>query len=98
MSKTLSPLNDFVVVRRNNATETTESGIVLPGQAAEQSNIGTVVASGPGKYESGVLRSTGVNPGDTVMFNSDYARSIKFNGEELLVLQAEDLVSRVIGE
>lgn len=93
MAKTLRALNDIIFVRANDATEVTESGIVLPGAAAEASNIGTVVATGPGVFQNGVQVPTGVSAGDTVMFDAGYARTIKFQGEELLVLAAENLLS-----
>lgn len=95
MAKTLKPLNDIVFVRANDATETTASGIVLPGAAAEASNIGTVVKTGPGTFQNGVLVATGVREGDVVMFDPGYARTVKFEGEELLVLAAENLLSIV---
>jgi chaperonin GroES len=94
MSK-LRPLNDIVVIRRQSKTETTAGGIILPGDAAEDSNMGEVVGVGPGRFDNGVRVPMDVKEGDVVMFDAHYARTIKVDGKELLVVAAENLISIV---
>jgi co-chaperonin GroES (HSP10) len=45
----INPLDDRVVVRTNEAEETTAGGIVLPDAAQEKPQRGTVLAVGPGR-------------------------------------------------
>ena len=44
----IRPLHDRVVIKRVEAEEKTQSGIVLPGTAAEKPDIGEVISVGPG--------------------------------------------------
>ncbi len=45
----IRPLDDRVVVKPEEAEETTAGGIVLPDSAQEKPQRGTVVAIGPGR-------------------------------------------------
>ena len=45
---TVKPLADRVVIKMEEAEETTKSGIVLAGSAKEKPQIAQVVAVGPG--------------------------------------------------
>lgn len=94
MARKLSPLNDIVLLRRQDKSETTASGIVLPGNAAEESNFAVVVATGPGKMlDTGVRHPTGVEVDQTVMFDLQYARDVKVDGEELTIIAAENILA-----
>ena len=44
----IKPLEDRVVIKKLQAEEKTASGIVLPGQAKEVSQIAEVITVGPG--------------------------------------------------
>ena len=46
----IRPLHDRVVIKRVEAEEKTQSGIVLPGTAAEKPDIGEVISVGPVSY------------------------------------------------
>ena len=45
----LQPLDDRIVVRPNDAEETTASGLVIPDSAKEKPQQGAVLAVGPGR-------------------------------------------------
>ena len=61
----IRPLDDRIVVEPVQAEETTAGGIVLPGNAQEKPQRGTVVAVGPGKLlESGERGELSVTVGD----------------------------------
>jgi chaperonin GroES len=92
----LAPLNDIVILRRQEKTETSAGGILLPGQAAEDSIFGEVLAVGPGRVlENGERSQMDVTVGDVVMFDRDYARQSKVDGEEILIVAAENLIATV---
>ena len=67
----LQPLGDRVVVRREEAEETTSGGIVLPGSAKEKPARGYVVSVGDGKLlDNGERAQIQVKEGDHVIFSS----------------------------
>ena len=47
----IRPLQDRVVVKRQDEETTSSGGIVLPGSATEKPQQGEVVAVGPGKNQ-----------------------------------------------
>jgi len=49
----IRPLQDRVVVKRQDEETTSSGGIVLPGSATEKPQQGEVVAVGPGKKNRG---------------------------------------------
>ena len=50
---TIKPLSDRVVIKMEEAEETTKSGIVLAGSAKEKPQVATVLAVGPGGLVDG---------------------------------------------
>ena len=65
----IKPLSDRVVVRAEDAEDKTASGIILPDTAKEKPQMGTVVATGPGKLsDTGNLIKMAVKNGDKVLY------------------------------
>ena len=63
----LKPLDDRIVVKPNEAEQTTASGLVIPDTAKEKPQQGEVLAVGPGKtLDNGDVRAVGVKVGDKV--------------------------------
>ena len=65
----LKPLDDRIVLKVDSADETSPGGIIIPQEAKDPVNKGTVVAVGPGKYQMGTLIPVAVREGDRVVFN-----------------------------
>ena len=89
----IRPLNDRVVVRRNEEEEKTAGGILLPGSAKEKPNQGEVVAVGEGRVlENGEVRALSVKPGDKVVFGQ-YAGSnkVEVDGVELIIMNESEI-------
>ena len=96
----IRPLQDRVVVRRNEEETKTAGGIVLPGSAAEKPSQGEVVAVGPGKaLDNGTVRKVDLKVGDKVIFGK-YAGSntVKIKDEELLILSESEIFGVVEGK
>ncbi len=88
----IRPLHDRVVVRRKEEETTTKGGIVLPGSATEKPSQGEVLAVGTGKIlENGDVRALAVKVGDTVVFGQYSGHTVKIDGEELLIMNENDL-------
>ena len=93
----LKPLEDRIVVRPNEAEETTVSGIVIPDTAKEKPQFGEVLAVGPGRRseQTGELIPLDVKVGDTVVYSKYGGTEIKVEGEDLLVLRESDVLAKV---
>ena len=94
----IRPLQDRVLIRREEEEATSAGGIVLPGAAAEKPSRGEILAVGKGAIQdNGEVRPLDVKVGDTVIF-SQYAgggSTVKVDGEELLLLSENDLLGVV---
>lgn len=93
----LQPLEDRIVVRPNDAEETTASGLVIPDTAKEKPQQGTVLAVGPGRRSdtTGELIPVDVAEGDTVVYSKYGGTDIAIAGEDLLILNARDVLAVV---
>jgi chaperonin GroES len=95
-STTIRPLEDRLLVRPEEGEETTASGIVIPDTAKEKPQEGTVLAVGPGKRsDTGDLVPMDVKEGDRVIYSKYGGTEIKYEGEDLLILSARDVLAIV---
>ena len=94
----LQPLDDRIVVRPGDAEETTASGLVIPDTAKEKPQQGDVLAVGPGRRsdDSGELIPMDVAVGDTVVYSKYGGTEIAVDGEDLLILNARDVLAKVV--
>ena len=93
----LKPLDDRLVVKPNEAETQTASGLVIPDTAKEKPQQGSVLAVGPGKRaeSSGELIPLDISVGDTVLYSKYGGTEVTVNGEDLLVLNARDVLAIV---
>jgi len=93
----LQPLEDRIVVRPAEAEETTISGLVIPDTAKEKPQQGEVLAVGPGRRaeNSGELVPIDLSEGDTVVYSKYGGTEITLDGEEVLILNARDVLAKV---
>lgn len=90
----IRPLGDKVVVKRLEAEEKTAGGIVLPDSAKEKPKRGIIKAVGDGKLLDTGKRSTPqVKANDQVLFTSYAGTEIKVDGEELLIMDENDILA-----
>jgi chaperonin GroES len=95
MAKTkIRPLGDKIVVKRLEADEKTAGGIVLPDSAKEKPKRGVVQAVGEGKLlDSGKRSTPQVKRNDQVLFTSYAGTEIKIDGEEMLIMDENDILA-----
>ena len=93
----LQPLEDRIVVRPGESEETTASGLVIPDTAKEKPQQGEVLAVGPGKRSetTGEIIPIDVAKGDTVVYSKYGGTEIVVDGEDLLILNARDVLATV---
>ncbi len=93
----IRPLDDRIVVEPMDAEETTAGGIVLPDNAQEKPQRGTVLAVGPGKLlESGERGQVAVSIGDEVIFGKYGGSDIEVDGVEVKILRESDVLAKVV--
>lgn len=96
MAKTLSiqPLGDRVVVKPTPREEVSASGIIIPDTVKqERAERGTVVATGPGRYEDGSVLPMTVKKGDEVLFEQTYRDPIEIDGEDYYIFSETSILA-----
>ncbi len=91
MYTNIRPLSDRVLLRRlESQEEKSAGGIIIPDAAKEKSQVGEVIAAGPGRTDhQGNTVAMAVKKGDKVLFG-------KYSGTEvdkdLLIVREEDIL------
>ena len=93
----LKPLDDRIVVKPNEAEQTTASGLVIPDTAKEKPQQGEVLAVGPGRRaeNTGETIPMDVKVGDTVVYSKYGGTEIAVDGEDLLILTSRDVLAKL---
>ena len=84
----VTPIGDRVVLEAVEAETKTASGIIIPDNAKEKPQKGTVVAVGPGKKDEALT----VKVGDTVLYSQYSGTELKHEGGEYLVMRESDIL------
>lgn len=91
----IKPLLDRVVLKLDNAEETTASGIVLSSAAQEKPQYANVVAVGPGGIVDGNEVKMYLNVGDKVIASKYAGTEVKIDGEEYTIVKQSDILAIV---
>ncbi|MFZ5470704.1 MAG: co-chaperone GroES [Myxococcota bacterium] len=87
------PLQDRMLVKREEEENKTKGGIIIPDTAKEKPLRAKVIAVGNGKVmEDGKVRPLDVKAGDTILFSKYAGTDIKIEGEDHLILREEDVL------
>ena len=87
MSTKIKPLADRVLIKVSEAETKTASGIIIPDNAQEKPQKGTVIAVGKGTKENPMS----VNKGDTVLYGKYAGTELKHDGEEFIIMKESDI-------
>ena len=92
----IRPLNDRVLVIREEEEQKSSGGIIIPDTAKEKPQRGKIVAAGPGKMgEDGNRIPLEVKKGDRVLFGKYAGTEIKLDGVEHIFMKEDDILSIV---
>lgn len=92
----LKPIGDRLIVKQAEAETTTKSGIILADTAKEKPQRGEVLAVGDGRLrEDGTPIPMGISVGDTVIYSKYGGTEVKVEGEEYMILRADDVYAIV---
>ncbi|CAN5876530.1 co-chaperone GroES [soil metagenome] len=83
------PLGERALVKMVEREQTTTSGIVLPDTAKEKPQMAEVIAVG--EFENGVR----VSEGDVIVFAKYSGTEIKLEGDDFMILDADDILGVV---
>jgi chaperonin GroES len=92
----IRPLNDRVLVIREEEEQKSAGGIIIPDTAKEKPQRGKIIAAGPGKMgEDGKRTPLDVKAGDRVLFSKYAGTEIKLDGVEHVFMREDDILSIV---
>ena len=90
----LKPLNDRVIVTREEKEQKTAGGIIIPDTAKEKPQEGKIVAAGPGKLDDkGKRIPLEVKKGDRILFSKYAGTEIKIDGVEHVFMKEDDILA-----
>lgn len=92
---TIKPLLDKVVLKLDDAEQTTASGIVLSAPAQEKPQFANVVAVGPGGVIDGNEVKMYVKVGDKVITSKYSGTEVKLEGEDYTIVRQSDILAIV---
>jgi chaperonin GroES len=94
----MRPLHDRLVVRRIDETEQRVGGIIIPDSAKEKPQQGTVIAAGHGKAtDAGKRVPLDIRAGDQILFGKFSGQEVTLDGEEYLIMKADDVLAVIEG-
>ena len=91
----IKPLGDRVVIKMQEAKETTKGGIILAESAKEKPEIAEIVAVGPGGIVDGKEVKMELCVGDKVLISKYSGTEVKLDGEEYTILRQSDVLAIV---
>jgi chaperonin GroES len=83
----IKPLADRVLVKPEKSESKTAGGIIIPDTAQEKTQKATVAAIGDDKEK------IKVKVGDCIMHDKYAGTAIKIDGEDYLIVKAEDIIA-----
>lgn len=90
----LKPIQDRVLVKREDAEEKTSGGIIIPDTSKEKPSKGVIVAVGDGaRDEKGNVIPMTLKVGDKVFFTKWGGTEIKIDNEDLLIMKESDILA-----
>jgi len=89
MALNIKPLADRVLIEPAAAETKTASGIIIPDNAKEKPQKGTVVAAGKGTKDEPIT----VQVGDTVLYGKYAGTDLKLEGTDYLIMRESDILA-----
>ncbi|GAW82238.1 20 kDa chaperonin [Plasmodium gonderi] len=93
----LTPLNEFVLIQKDEAYDTTESGVFIGDTMRKNQYIGKVLGVGTGvvNMKNGERVPIDIHVGDVVIFNPSDGNKIKYNDKECLLISNEEILAKI---
>jgi chaperonin GroES len=85
----ITPLADRVIIKQEEAETTTASGIIIPDNAQEKPQKGSVIACGTGTKDNPIT----VKAGDNILYGKYAGTELKYEGEDYLIMRESDILA-----
>ena len=85
----IMPLADRVIIQQAEAETTTASGIIIPDNAQEKPQKGTVIAVGKGTKDNPMT----VKAGDNILYGKYAGTELKYNNSDYMIMQESDILA-----
>ena len=90
----LKPLGDRVIIKQDDAEQTTASGLYIAQETKEKPSSGVVLAVGEGKVsDAGERLPMPVAVCDRVVYGKFAGQEIENEGEKVVILRADDIIA-----
>lgn len=86
----LLPLDDRVIVEREEEQETRQGSIIIPDTAKEKPRLGKVIAVGTDEDLQEIIKV-----GDKILYGKYVGDEVEIDGKELLIVQRADILAIV---
>ncbi|MBK5252860.1 MAG: co-chaperone GroES [Peptostreptococcaceae bacterium] len=91
MSVGLKPLGSRVIIKKLEAEEKTQGGLILTSSAKEKPQVAEVVAVGPGTKDEPME----LEAGDKIVFSKYAGTEVKYSGKEYTIMNQSDILAKV---
>ena len=91
MSIGIKPLGARVVIKKMEAEEKTDAGLLLSGSAKEKPQQAEVLAVGPGTKDEPME----LKVGDIVVFSRYGGSELKYHGVEYTIINQKDILATI---
>jgi len=91
MSIGIKPLGARVVIKKMEAEEKTDGGLLLSGSAKEKPSQAEVLAVGPGTKDEPME----LKVGDIVVFSRYGGSELKYKGTEYTIISQKDILATI---
>ena len=85
----IKPLGDRVVIKKLEAQEKTQGGLILTSNAKEHPQVAEVVAVGPGTKDEPME----LKVGDKIIFARYGGADVKYQGEEYTIMHQSEILA-----
>ncbi len=97
--KSFRPMHDRVLIEPSKPKDKTEGGIIIPENAKDVPNEGTVVGCGAGRLlENGGIAPLDVKVGDKVLIEKYAGTEIKIDGKDYLMVCEANIIGGITEE
>lgn len=93
MSRRIIPLLNRIIIQKVEAPSKTAGGILLPDSKDKDTQVGRVVAAGPGAmFENGRTRETLVREGQSVLLPSYSGQEVEIDSQKFYIYKDTEIL------
>jgi len=85
----LQPINQYVLIEKEEKTKKTNSGIIIPETAKKEENFGKVISISK-------IDNLEISIGDIVIFKKYSGDEIEFEGKKYLLIPYADIIAKIV--